>query len=73
MNHACDAFWMLHTPIGLLPIPPGFDLTYGLDFLEPVPTPAISAPYDIQPPAPTLDLCEVERCAGDRTLWRGEL
>ena len=69
MNHACKAFWMLDTIIGHLPIPPGFSLTYHVEFLKPVKTP-ITPPYPVVPPAPRS--VEVEQCAGDRTLWRGE-
>lgn len=71
-NPDCAQFWLLRTRIGLVPIPPGFRLQYDLAWLQTLPTPSdISIPYDARPPAPAGDSIEVERCAGDRTLWKG--
>jgi hypothetical protein len=70
----CPQFWLLSTRAGLLPIPPGFALTYNPGWLRPFPTPSdVGIPYSVRPAAPASDQTEVECCAGDRTLWKGKL
>lgn len=72
-NPDCARFWLLETRIGLFPIPPGFSLQYDTKWLRPARTPGdIGIPYDIRPSPPAVDAIEVERYAGDRTLWKGE-
>ncbi|WRT65553.1 uncharacterized protein IL334_002498 [Kwoniella shivajii] len=74
LNSACKAFFLLHTKIGLLPIPPGFHLSYNDDFLVPRETPReVIIPYDIVPPEPAKRVPETEDAyeVGGRTLWRG--
>ncbi|WWC68776.1 uncharacterized protein I206_102711 [Kwoniella pini CBS 10737] len=71
----CKAFFMIVTRVGILPIPPGFHLTYEDDFLKPVSTPPqVILPYGVIPlePAqrvPEADIAEGE--VGGRTLWKG--
>jgi hypothetical protein len=74
-NHDCRQFWLLHTDVGLFPIPPGFSLTYTPTWLSPVPAPAHlrTLPYDVCPPQPGPGFSQIESSPGDRTLWKGEL
>lgn len=69
----CSQFWMLSTPLGLLPVPPGFNLTYDPDFLRPAKTPEASnaVPYSVIPPLPAHDPDRIQD-AGGRDLWKGE-
>lgn len=75
VNHSCSQFWLLDTRVGLMPVPPGFSLGYTSAWLQPVPSPRslLRLPYDVCPPPPASGMSEVEQCAGDRTLWKGEL
>lgn len=71
---------MLDTPLGLLPIPPGFKLSYRPDFLFVAKSPdGLKAPYDILPlppvsatDAPLEERDEMAEGSGSRLLWRGE-
>ncbi|OCF32380.1 hypothetical protein I316_06050 [Kwoniella heveanensis BCC8398] len=73
----CPAFFMLPTSGGLMPIPPGFSLSYVEDFLRPVVTPSdVRIPYGVVPPQPVRTIPETGEThqgsgAGSRTLWRG--
>ncbi|WWC60152.1 uncharacterized protein I303_102716 [Kwoniella dejecticola CBS 10117] len=80
LEPTCRAFFMLITPIGVLPIPQGFPLTYSEDFLQPVPTPdEVQIPYEAVPPEPARKVPETDSHGdgegdgeiGGRTLWRG--
>jgi hypothetical protein len=64
---------MLSTELGLLPVPPGFNLTYDPDFLRPAKTPEASnaVPYSVIPPLPAHDPDKIQD-AGGRDLWKGE-
>ncbi|KAL7419440.1 hypothetical protein Q5752_006278 [Cryptotrichosporon argae] len=68
---SCPQFWMLETPLGLVPIPPGFALSYHPPFLEPRPGGPQDVPYAVAPPAPAPDTAGAQADAGSRALWRG--
>ena len=74
LDLSCPQFWLLATPIGLLPIPPGFKLSYSSHWLECAPTPPglESVPYSVIPAPPGVSLSEVAENAGGRELWKGE-
>ena len=65
---SCERFWMLRLTIGLLPIPPGFSLTYNDDFLLPMTTPNDMGgmPYNVAPDKPRQDN------QLSRVGWKGE-
>ncbi|WWC99165.1 hypothetical protein V866_006060 [Kwoniella sp. B9012] len=71
----CQAFFMLDSPIGSLPVPPGFSLSYDEDFLKPRCTPPeVMIPYSVIPQEPVRVVPETEEMEGEvggRTLWRG--
>lgn len=75
LTTTCTAYWMLSTNIGLLPIPPGLNLTYDPEFLAHLATPlGTKIPYDIVPPPPKMgipDEAGPADSAGSRSLWRG--
>ncbi|WVF67083.1 hypothetical protein IAT40_001828 [Kwoniella sp. CBS 6097] len=78
LRQDCPAFFMLPTELGLMPIPPGFSLTYVQNFLEPTKTPQeIRIPYGVIPPEPVRTMPETgtgqndQTGVGSRTLWRG--
>ena len=78
LNPSCKQFWMLETAIGLLPLPPGFSLTYSLAFGESFPSPAgmQRLPYEVRPTPPVnpVILSSMKSIsAGMRTLWKGIL
>ncbi|OCF74843.1 hypothetical protein I204_03685 [Kwoniella mangroviensis CBS 8886] len=71
----CQAFFMLDSPIGVLPIPPGFSLSYDENFLKPRCTPPeVMIPHSVVPQEPVRVVLETEEKDGEvggRTLWRG--
>ncbi|WWD16674.1 hypothetical protein CI109_101104 [Kwoniella shandongensis] len=74
LSLSCPAFFMLPTHLGLLPIPPGFQLTLSPTFLEPCATPSAvrKVPYDVVPPEPISRVPDADASGvGGRTLWRG--
>ncbi|TYJ58787.1 hypothetical protein B9479_000623 [Cryptococcus floricola] len=77
VHPSCPAFFLLLTPLGLLPIPPTFTLTLCPSFLLPQKTPegVNRLPYEVVPPGPVEDWPEADegglRGAGEKTLWRG--
>ena len=69
---------MLETIIGLLPIPPGFNLVYASSFLLCVPTPTgmERMPYDVIPPFPAMERFQngvevLDQSAGSPVLGKG--
>ncbi|ODO09256.1 hypothetical protein I350_02856 [Cryptococcus amylolentus CBS 6273] len=77
VHPSCPAFFLLLTPLGLLPIPPTFTLTLCPSFLLPQKTPegVNRLPYEVGPPGPVEDWPEADEGglggAGEKTLWRG--
>jgi len=75
LNTSCTAYWMLKSDIGLLPVPPGLELSYHASFLKPAATPRdVRQPYDVVPPRPKAGIPDEAGpgdSAGSRSLWRG--
>ncbi|ORY29498.1 hypothetical protein BCR39DRAFT_588274 [Naematelia encephala] len=68
LSPTCPAFWLLQTKLGLIPIPPGFNLRYHPEWLECAETPrGVRKPYDVVPTSPGVG----EGTVGDRSLWKG--
>lgn len=73
---SCPAFFLLRTTCGLLPIPPGFSLTFNSPFLLPQPTPKSleNLPYNLVPSSIDENISEGAECEaslGGRALWKG--
>ncbi|XAO26948.1 hypothetical protein I312_105789 [Cryptococcus bacillisporus CA1280] len=73
---SCPAFFLLRTTCGLLPIPPGFCLTFNSPFLLPQPTPKSleNLPYNLVPSSIDENISEGAECEaslGGRALWKG--